>query len=83
LVHEVFWKKSVSKDIKRITQERQDKLINKIEKTLSKKAKQGEKLKGKFEGFYKLRIGDYRVIYTFIPKGVLVLRVRHRKNAYK
>jgi len=83
LAHEVFWKKSVSKDIKRITQEQQDKLINKIEKTLSKKVKQGEKLKGKFEGLYKLRIGDYRVIYTFIPKGVLVLRLRHRKNAYK
>lgn len=83
MAHEVFWKKSVSKDIKRITQEQQDKLINKIEKTLSKKVKQGEKLKGKFEGLYKLRIGDYRVIYTFIPKGVLVLRLRHRKNAYK
>jgi len=83
LAHKVIWKKSVSKDFKEIAEKLRGKLFAKIEKELSKKHPPGEKLRGKFEGLYKCRIGDYRVIYTITPQGVLVLRVRHRKNAYK
>ena len=32
--------------------------------------------------FYRLRIGDYRVIYAKTRDGVLVLRIGHRKNVY-
>ena len=83
MAHKVIWKKSVSKDFKEITEKLRGKLFAKIEKELSKQPTQGEKLRGKFAGLYKCRIGDYRVIYTITPQGVLVLRVRHRKNAYK
>jgi len=58
-------------------------VFDKIEQSLSETPKSGRKLKGKFAGQYRRRIGDYRVIYTFIPAGVLVLRVRHRKEAYR
>ncbi len=32
--------------------------------------------------FWRLRVGDYRVIYAFVGEGILVLRVRHRGKAY-
>ncbi len=37
------------------------------------------------EVFYRLRVGDYRVIYTIEEKRlvVLVVRVRHRRDAYR
>jgi len=83
LAHEVFWKKSVSKDFKKIVEERRRELFNKIEEKLSRSPTSGEKLHGKFEGLYKITIGDYRVIYEIASKGPVVLRVRHRRNAYR
>lgn len=41
-------------------------------------------LKGK-EGFLRLRVGDYRVIYQVIPRRseILVLKVGHRREVYR
>lgn len=45
----------------------------------------GEKLKGEFEGQYKLYAWPYRVIYIFSAKEniVTVVEVEHRQGAYK
>ena len=42
------------------------------------------KMKG-YEGFYRLRVGDYRIIYDIQEKKlvVLVIRIRQRKDAYR
>ncbi|MDQ1298682.1 MAG: mRNA interferase RelE/StbE [Campylobacterota bacterium] len=43
-----------------------------------------KKLKGEFEGYYRYRLGDYRLFYL-IDDGkviVVVIDLRHRKNAY-
>ena len=32
--------------------------------------------------FYRLRVGEYRVIYTVIQKDVKVTEILHRKKAY-
>jgi mRNA interferase RelE/StbE len=41
-------------------------------------------LTGQWSGFYKLRVGDYRVIYEFDPENKLIIiaRVGHRKEIY-
>lgn len=31
---------------------------------------------------YRLRIGDYRVLFEVIDKSVIVYRVKHRRDAY-
>jgi mRNA interferase RelE/StbE len=43
-----------------------------------------EKLAGS-ENFYRLRVGDYRIVYQVDNKNktVIVYYVRHRKTAYK
>jgi len=43
-----------------------------------------KKLKGEFEGYYRYRIGDYRLFYLIENKKVLVVVVdlKHRQNAY-
>lgn len=45
----------------------------------------GMKLKGKLEAYYKYRLGDYRIVYTFDPKSstVVVVKVEHRQGVYK
>ena len=41
-------------------------------------------LSGNLAGFYKLRVGDYRVIYEFISeeKVVVIDRIGHRREIY-
>lgn len=45
----------------------------------------GEKLRGEFEGQYKLYAWPYRIIYIFDSKErtVTVVEVEHRQGAYK
>ena len=43
-----------------------------------------KKLKGKFEGYYRYRIGNYRLFYLIEDEKVLVVVTdfRHRQSAY-
>jgi mRNA interferase RelE/StbE len=44
-----------------------------------------EPLTAQWEGVYKLRVGDYRVLYTFskAEASITVHFVRHRREVYK
>ena len=44
-----------------------------------------KKLKGKEEDFYRIRVGDYRVVYS-IDDGIKIIDIReigHRKDIYR
>jgi mRNA interferase RelE/StbE len=45
----------------------------------------GIKLYGELAGYYKYRIGDYRVVYRWIAKTstVDVVKIEHRQGVYK
>lgn len=45
----------------------------------------GIKLHGEFTGYYKYRIGDYRIVYRFSTKTskVDVVIIEHRQGVYK
>lgn len=59
--------------------------INKAFDIIHKNPLSGKKLKGELAGYYKYRVGDYRIIYTFdVEKSsVIILKVEHRQGAYK
>lgn len=44
-----------------------------------------EPLTGQWEGVYKLRVGDYRVLYTFskAETSMTMHFIRHRREVYK
>jgi mRNA interferase RelE/StbE len=42
-----------------------------------------EPLTGDLKGFYKLRIGEYRALYTFNRTQFIVHFIRHRREVYK
>jgi len=83
LAAEIEYKESVFKDLKNIGLPHAKRNVVNLENELQKNPHTGLPLKGEFEGLFKLRIGDYRVIYTKTTTGVLVLRIAHRKKAYK
>jgi mRNA interferase RelE/StbE len=79
----VNYKASVEKDLRGLGQPAARRVLVKIEKTLLSLEKPGEALSGEFAGLFKIRIGDYRVIFVPITGGYLVLRIAHRRDVYR
>ncbi len=44
-----------------------------------------KKLKGKFEGYYRYRVGNYRLFYLIENEKtiIIVVNLKHRQNAYE
>ena len=42
----------------------------------------GEALRHRYKGYWKFRVGDYRVIYKIVGQEVWVYRVGHRRDVY-
>jgi mRNA interferase RelE/StbE len=42
----------------------------------------GKPLRGTLQGYWSLRVGDYRVVYWIHPPLVKVLKISHRRDAY-
>ena len=70
-------------DLKRLDRPAARRVLSKLEQTLTQHPNVGIPLTGEFRGLFKYRVGDYRVIYAKTFEGVLVLRIRHRKAAYR
>jgi mRNA interferase RelE/StbE len=83
LSYKIAFKKSVSRDLKKLSKDDVERILDKIERDLPEKADTFPLLTGKFAGLRKFRIGDYRVIYTIFENKVLVLRISHRQDAYR
>jgi mRNA interferase RelE/StbE len=83
LNYKIAFKKSVSRDLKKIDKEKARRILNKIEAELPQKAGTLPTLTGKFSWLKKFRVGDFRVIFSIIGDTALVLRIGHRKEVYK
>jgi mRNA interferase RelE/StbE len=75
LTSNIFYKSSVRHDLKKIDPKNLTRILREIRRVLGNNPHAGEALHGEFKGLYKLRVGDYRVIYALISEGVLVLRI--------
>ncbi len=52
------------------------------ERLLNDPVKYGAPLRWSLKGFRKLRIGDYRVIYTLQKNRITILKIGRRKEVY-
>ena len=81
--YKIAFKKSVSRDLKKITKKQADRILKKIEQDFPEKADTYPSLSGKFSNLKKCRVGDYRIIYSIIGETVLILRISLRREAYR
>jgi mRNA interferase RelE/StbE len=40
-------------------------------------------LSGEWDGCFRLRVGDFRVIFEMAPEAIVIIRVRHRSDVYR
>lgn len=82
----VLYTSSALKDLRTIEKKNAQKIILTIQKyTSSKPLEKSKKLSGSFEGLYRYRIGDYRVIFQIdnSDSTIFILKIKHRKDVYK
>ncbi|MDC9726204.1 MAG: type II toxin-antitoxin system RelE/ParE family toxin [Candidatus Thioglobus sp.] len=75
----------VIKDLKKIDHNWRAKILIAIKTKLVENPYLGKKLVGDLSPYYRLRVGDYRVLYEIIENKlmIIIVKVKHRKNVYK
>lgn len=74
----------VIKDLKKIDKTWQKHILVKMKTTLISDPYLGKKLVGNLSPFWRMRVGDYRIIYAIEEELVTVevIKIRHRKEVY-
>ena len=75
-------RKSAIKDLKQISEPYKTKIHNKILELRNFPNLQNIKKLTNFEPAYRLRIGDYRVLFDVENELIIIGRVLHRKESY-
>lgn len=83
MAYNIVYKRSVQRDLKKLSKAEASRVLDKVEEDLSKNPEAYPVLKGQFAGLRKYRVGEYRVVYAILGNEVLILRIGHRKEVYK
>jgi mRNA interferase RelE/StbE len=85
MTYTVLFTRQADKDLGRISPPDRTRIIRKAMRLAHDPRPKGvKKLIGE-EDLYRIRIGDYRVVYEILDRivTVTVVRIRHRRDAYK
>jgi mRNA interferase RelE/StbE len=83
--YEIRWKKSAICDLRRIDKQFVSRIIRSIEDLVTNPYLAHSKKLKATEHIYRLRIGDYRVVYHVEAgaRTITIYHVRHRKDIYR
>jgi len=83
-VAKIIFTKQAEKSFSKLKPSDKEKISRAVEK-LSKNPLAGERLRGEFEGQYKLRAWPYSIIYVVIntSHAVIIVEIGHRQGVYK
>lgn len=84
-MYKVTYLDSVEEDLKKLDKSTVKKIFTRIETYLAQDPKGlGKPLKGEFQGYWRYRWSDYRVIYKISEHEILILilQIGHRKDVY-
>ena len=76
-------KRGVLKDLRSLPKDVRGRAALSILELATSPSPQGvEKLKG-YERLYRIRVGDYRIVYEIAGEDVTIVAVSHRKDVYR
>lgn len=80
--YEIEFKPRSMKDIKKIAKTQLHQIFDGIEE-MSDDLKGDVKRLTNFTPEYRLRVGDYRVLFETDKNKIIIYRIRHRKDVYR
>ena len=80
--YDVQFKPRAVRDIERLPSRIQAQVLARIEE-MSDDLKGDVKRLTNFTPGYRLRVGDYRVLFEVEEKTIVIYRIRHRREAYR
>jgi mRNA interferase RelE/StbE len=83
--YRIEWKKSAYKELQKLPRQIIAKVVAAVADLSSNPHPTGSKKLTGSEHSYRIRIGDYRVVYEIIENKLMIeiVRARHRKDVYK
>jgi len=70
-------------DLRRLPANVRERILTAVEQRLGQAPDQyGQRLRQSLHGYWKLRVGDHRVVYEIIGREVRVYGVLHRRDVY-
>ena len=80
----ILWERRAIKELEALPRKAQQRIVLAVDR-LRGKPLSGKILAGEWKGLRRLRIGEYRIIYGFDGRQILVtiLRVGHRREIYR
>lgn len=81
---EIIYHHDASENLPSISKDIQNRIKHAIENKLGHAPQDfGEPLRRSLKGYWKLRVGDWRVIYKIDGHTVMILRIGHRREIYE
>lgn len=80
--YQIEFKPKAIKDLQKIPVNDRERIINKIE-AMQDDLQGDVKRLTNFTPEYRLRVGDYRVLFELEEQTIIVYRVKHRSKAYE
>jgi mRNA interferase RelE/StbE len=84
-IYKIEWKRPAIKELQKLPRPMISKIVSAVDNLSSNPYPQGVRKLVNTENSYRIRIGDYRVLYNIVEKKLIIeiIRVRHRKDIYK
>lgn len=82
-MRKIKYKASVGRELRRLDRQVAVRIVDRIERDLASPDLRPLPLSGPFEVLFKLRVGDYRVIYALSEDSVQIIRIAHRGDVYR
>jgi mRNA interferase RelE/StbE len=83
VTYSLVYHPQVADDVRAIDRKDRTRLSKAIHERLTTNPEQfGKPLRGTLAGYWKLRVGDYRVVFRIVGKEVWVFGMIHRRSIY-
>ncbi|MBL8179653.1 MAG: type II toxin-antitoxin system RelE/ParE family toxin [Bryobacterales bacterium] len=78
-----LWPDSARAELRRIGRETAVRILQALTDYAASGAGDVKALSGEWQGHFRLRVADYRVVFTISPDEITIVRVRHRSDVYR
>lgn len=78
-----IWPESARAELRAIDRETATRILRALTEYSESGAGNVKALTGRWQSYFRLRVGEYRVIFAIAPNEITIIRVRHRSDIYR